>query len=97
MVASQALGDGRRRRAAERRRVAGQAAERDATKKAGREGVAAAGRVDHVHLERGHLLRTTVEAARSNPKTIERMARANLGYAKPGEIVIRFEDPTPRR
>ena len=47
--------------------------------------------------ERGQLLRAAVEAARSNPKTIERMARANLGYAKPGEIVIRFEEPTPRR
>jgi cell division protein FtsB len=47
--------------------------------------------------ERGHLLRTAVEAARSNPKTIERMARANLGYAKPGETVIRFEDPAPPR
>ena len=47
--------------------------------------------------ERGHSLRAAVEAARSNPKTIERMARANLGYAKPGEIVIRFEDPMPRR
>jgi cell division protein FtsB len=48
--------------------------------------------------EKGRALRTAVEAARSNPKTIERMARANLGYAKPGEIVIRFEAPAePRR
>ena len=47
--------------------------------------------------EQNRALRTSFEAARSNPKTIERMARANLGYAKPGETVIRFEEPTPRR
>ena len=47
--------------------------------------------------ERGHMLRAAVEAARTNPKTIERMARANLGYAKPGEIVVRFEEPGSRR
>jgi len=45
--------------------------------------------------ERERLLRTAFEAARSNPKTIERLARANLGYAKPGEIVVRFEEPAP--
>ena len=47
--------------------------------------------------ERYRLLRIATEAARSNPKTIERLARANLGYAKPGEIVVRFEEPSPRR
>jgi cell division protein FtsB len=41
-------------------------------------------------------LKTSFEAARSNPKTIERLAREGLGYAKPGEIVIRFEEPTRR-
>jgi len=47
--------------------------------------------------ERSRLLRIASDAARSNPKTIERMARANLGYAKPGEIVVRFEEPAPPR
>ena len=47
--------------------------------------------------ERYRMLRISTEAARSNPKTIERMARANLGYAKPGEIVVRFEEPNARR
>ena len=48
--------------------------------------------------ERYRLLRISNEAARNNLKTIERMARANLGYAKPGEVVIRFEEPgTGRR
>ena len=47
--------------------------------------------------ERERTLRAAVDAARSNPKTIERLAREKLGYAKPGETVIRFEDPAPRR
>ncbi len=47
--------------------------------------------------EKGRLLHATLESARSNPKTIERLARANLGYAKPGEIVVRFEDAAPKR
>jgi cell division protein FtsB len=47
--------------------------------------------------EKYRLLRVAVDAARSNTKTIERMARKNLGYAKPGEIVVRFEEPGPRR
>lgn len=46
--------------------------------------------------ERYRLLRIATEAARNNLKTIERMARANLGYAKPGEIVVRFEEPGPK-
>ena len=47
--------------------------------------------------ERERVLKTAVDAARANPKTIERLARANLGYARPGEIVVRFEEPAPRR
>ena len=43
--------------------------------------------------ERAKLLRASVEAARNDPRTIERLARANLGYAKPGEVVVRFEEP----
>jgi cell division protein FtsB len=43
--------------------------------------------------ELGRSLKGSFDAARSNPKTIERMARANLGYARPGEIVVRFEEP----
>ena len=50
-----------------------------------------------IEEERNRLLRVATEAARSNLKTIERMARANLGYAKPGEIVVRFEEPRARR
>jgi cell division protein FtsB len=30
-----------------------------------------------------------------HPKTVERLARERLGYAKPGEKIIYFEDTTP--
>ena len=46
-------------------------------------------------------LRTSLDALRNDPKVVERLARETLGYAKPGETVIRFEDArtnrTPRR
>ena len=50
-----------------------------------------------IEQERDRALRLSFESVRNNPKTIERLARANLGYAKPGEIVIRFEEPASRR
>jgi len=47
-------------------------------------------------------LKTAVDALRNDPKTVERLARERLGYAKPGETVIRFQEaatnnppPTP--
>ncbi len=43
--------------------------------------------------ETGKQLRTSIEALRSDPKTVERLARERLGYAKAGETVIRFEEP----
>ena len=46
-------------------------------------------------------LRASMDALRFDPKAVERLARERLGYAKPGETVIRFEVPrtnnTPRR
>ena len=36
-------------------------------------------------------LHASLEQLRTDPKTVERMAREKLGYAKPGETVIRFE------
>ena len=50
-----------------------------------------------IEQERDRALRLSFESVRNNPKTIERLARANLGYAKPGEIVIRFEEPASPR
>jgi cell division protein FtsB len=43
--------------------------------------------------ETGKQLRTSIKALSSDPKTVERLARERLGYAKTGEIVIRFEEP----
>lgn len=38
-------------------------------------------------------LETAITHLDSDPKTVERMAREKLGYAKPGETVIFFEPP----
>ena len=38
--------------------------------------------------------KTSIDAIRTDPKTVERLARGKLGYAKPGETVIRFEPPS---
>ncbi len=42
-------------------------------------------------------LRTSIEALQYDPKAVERLARERLGYAKPGETVIRFEEPVTNR
>ena len=38
-------------------------------------------------------LQAEISALRNDPKTVERLARETLGYAKSNEIVIRFEPP----
>ena len=38
-------------------------------------------------------LQADIDALRNDPKTVERLAREKLGYAKPGETVVRFESP----
>jgi hypothetical protein len=38
-------------------------------------------------------LRASLDAVKNDPKTIERLARQNLGFGKPGETIVRFEDP----
>ena len=43
--------------------------------------------------EEGRQLSNQIKALRSDQKTVERVARASLGYAKPGEVVYRFESP----
>lgn len=43
--------------------------------------------------ENSRKLKTSIEALQHDPKTIERLTRERLGYAKPGETVIRFEAP----
>lgn len=42
--------------------------------------------------ETGRQLKASLDAQRSDPKAVERLAREKLGYAKPGEVVIRFQD-----
>jgi cell division protein FtsB len=37
-------------------------------------------------------LTATVEALSNDPKAVERLAREKMGYAMPGETVIRFEE-----
>ena len=44
--------------------------------------------------ENNKQLRGSIEALRRDPKAVERLARVQLGVAKPGETVIRFETPT---
>ncbi len=45
--------------------------------------------------ETGKQLRLQIEALAHDPKAIERLARERLGYARPGETVIRFDPPSP--
>lgn len=49
------------------------------------------------HIQReedaGRQLKAGLDAQRSDPKAVERLAREKLGYAKPGEVVIRFQEP----
>lgn len=42
----------------------------------------------------GRKLKTEMDSLRYDPKAIERLAREQLGYAKAGETVIKFEDPS---
>jgi cell division protein FtsB len=39
-------------------------------------------------------LQAQIDALRNDPKTVERLMREKLGYAKPDETVIRFEPST---
>ncbi len=43
--------------------------------------------------EKSRQLQAQIDALRNDPKTIERLMREKLGYAKPDETVVRFENP----
>mgnify|MGYP001766546258 CR=1 FL=1 len=43
--------------------------------------------------EAGRKLRNSIDALRHDSKAVERLVRERLGYAKPGETVVRFEPP----
>lgn len=59
-------------------------------------------RRDIVHImEENQLLRKEIERLRSDPEYIARIAREDLGLAKPGEIIYRYhhlskEKPIPK-
>lgn len=36
-------------------------------------------------------LKSSIDSLHNDPKAVERLARERLGYAKPGETVVRFE------
>jgi cell division protein FtsB len=38
-------------------------------------------------------LKSEIDALRNDPKTVERLAREKLGYAKPDETVVHFDNP----
>ncbi len=44
--------------------------------------------------ETARQLKAAFNALSNDPKTVERLAREQLGYAKSGETVIRFEPPS---
>src|SRR5258708_4422959 len=43
--------------------------------------------------ENAKRLRASIDAVQHDPQTVERLVREKLGYAKPGETVVRFEEP----
>jgi cell division protein FtsB len=43
--------------------------------------------------EKSKQLQADIDALRNDPKTVERLTREKLGYARPGETVVRFESP----
>ena len=45
--------------------------------------------------EQQRQLRSSIRSLQDDPKTLERLAREKLGYAKTNETVIRFEAPAP--
>ena len=46
-----------------------------------------------IEQEKSEQFQSEIDALRNDPKTVERLAREKLGYARPDETVIRFETP----
>ena len=46
-----------------------------------------------IEQEKSEQFQSQIDALGNDPKTIERLAREKLGYARPDETVIRFETP----
>ena len=45
----------------------------------------------------GRQLRAGIDSLQNDPKAVERLAREQLGWGRTNEMIIRFEQPTPRR
>jgi len=43
--------------------------------------------------EAGRKMEKEIEALKTDPEAVERLAREQLGYGKPGETIFRFENP----
>ena len=43
--------------------------------------------------EKSRQLQADIDALRNDPRTVERLTREKLGYARPGETIVRFEPP----
>jgi cell division protein FtsB len=48
-------------------------------------------------METQKQLSAAIDSLNNDPKAVERLAREKLGYAKPGETVIRFEEASTNR
>lgn len=42
-------------------------------------------------------LRATIDSLQTDPKAVERLVRERLGYGKPGEILVRYEETATNR
>jgi len=47
--------------------------------------------------EKSKNLQSQIDALQNDPKTVERLTREKLGYAKPNETVIYFENTNEMR
>ena len=52
------------------------------------------GQVDRLHQENSELNKQ-VQALRTDPKAVERIAREEMGLARPGEMIFKLPDPPP--
>ena len=43
--------------------------------------------------ETNRQLKAALDAQHNDPKAVERLVRERLGYARPDEIIVRFEEP----
>ena len=47
--------------------------------------------------EKSRQLKSEIDALRNDPKTVERLTREKLGYARTDETVVRFEPPVTNK